>query len=303
MSRLYLIDTVYHIFRAFHALPATLTAPDGRPTNAVHGVLGIFSNLWRSEQVEYAVAVFESATGTFREELDPEYKANREPPDPNLKRQIPLVEQACRCLGIPTLALDGYEADDVMGALAHRAVAAGHSVTIVSNDKDLAQILALGGDIELLRLSGTGKNAKVERIRPEGVVELFGVPPELIPSWLALKGDTVDNIKGVPGIGQKTASKLLLEHGGLANLLAEPTRAGRYAGQLVALKDRLVRDLEVATIKTDLDLGFDGLDLERYRPIPLQGAVEFFEDLGMHRHLSAVEQLIFPEPTVAELWG
>lgn len=302
MQRLYVLDTMYHVFRAFHALPRTLTAPDGRPTNAVYGVLGIVRNLWKTEPVHHLVAVFETLEGTFREELDPEYKSHRPPVDPALKEQVPLVEEMLRRLGVATLSADGYEADDVMATLAVRAARAGHGTTLVTNDKDMAQVLQ-EGEVELLRLSGTGKSARIERIRPADVEGAFGVEARLIPSWLALRGDPVDNIKGLPGVGQKTAARLLREQGDLATLLEEPDRAGRFAGAMRQERDRLLRDLEIATVRTDVPLAFDGLPLERFRPGPMQDPCSFFEELGMSRMRSEVESLLAPEPTLFDLWG
>lgn len=304
MARLYILDTLYHIFRAYHALPPTLTARDGRPTNAVYGALGIVRSLFKTERVEHCVAVFESLEPTFRSELDPEYKANRPEAPAGLKIQIPLVLELFEKLGIPTLAVSGYEADDVMATLARRAREAGQGATIVSNDKDLAQVLALGGDVELLRLSGTGKQAKAERVGPEGVQELFGVPAGLIPSWLALRGDPVDNIKGVAGIGQKTAVKLLLEGGDLPTLLEHPERGGRFAQALRDERERLLRDLEIATVRLDVPLPFEGLPLESFRPGPVrEGAADFLRGLDMKSLLKTLEETLLPDPTIGDLWG
>lgn len=304
MARLYILDTLYHIFRAFHALPPTLTALDGRPTNAVYGAMGIVRALFKAERVEYVVAVFESVEPTFRSALDAEYKANRPPVAPGLKAQIPLTRELFEALGIPTLSVSGYEADDVMGTLACRCQDAGVGATIVSNDKDMAQVLRIGGDVELLRLSGTGKEARIDRVRPEGVTEFFGVSPELIPSWLALRGDSVDNIKGIPGIGQKTAVKLLTECGDLPSLLENPDQCGKFAAALRQDKERLLRDLDIATIRTDVDLPFEGLPLESFRPRPLrEDAPELLRELDMKTQLKALEGTLFPDPTVADLWG
>lgn len=299
--RIYLLDTLYHVFRAFHALPP-LKAPDGTPTNAVHGVLGILGNLWRQERIDGLVAVFESRERGFREELNPEYKATRPVVDPDLSCQIPLVRELCESLGIPTLSVEGFEADDVMATLARRITEHGHTAVVVSNDKDLAQVLHLG-DVELLRLSGSGKKARLERVRSEQVEGLFGVGPTLIPSWLALCGDSVDNLRGVDGIGSKTASKLLNEHGSLTALLEKPELAGRFGPCLTQEKTRLLRDLDLATVRDSLDLGFDGFPLEQVRPRPIRGAGELFLRLGMYRHLHQLESLLDPEPTIADLWG
>ncbi|MGI5842990.1 MAG: 5'-3' exonuclease [Candidatus Xenobium sp.] len=304
MARLYIFDTLNHIFRAFHALPATLTAPDGRPTNALYGILGIMRSLWRTQHVEHFVAVFESLEPTFRSTLDPEYKAHRPPTAPELKAQIPLAMELFEVLGIPTLGVEGFEADDVMGTLAARSRAEGHGATLVSNDKDLAQVLAGGGEVDLLRLSGTGKNAKVEKIGPDEVCGVFGVPPELIPSWLALRGDPVDNIRGIAGIGQKTAVKLLLDGGDLPTLLDHPELCGKFAPALRENRERLLRDLEIATVRLDVPLPFEGLPIDRFQPRPVAPeAAEHLRELGMKTLLKGLEETLFPDPTLLDLWG
>lgn len=304
VARLYIFDTLNHIFRAFHALPTTLTAPDGRPTNALYGILGIMRSLWRTQHVEHFVAVFESLEPTFRSTLDPEYKAHRPPTAPELKAQIPLAMELFEVLGIPTLSVEGFEADDVMGTLASRSRAEGHGATLVSNDKDLAQVLAGGGEVDLLRLSGTGKNAKVEKIGPDKVCGVFGVPPELIPSWLALRGDPVDNIRGIAGIGQKTAVKLLLDGGDLPTLLDHPELCGKFAPALRENRERLLRDLEIATVRLDVPLPFEGLPIDRFQPRPVAPeAAEHLRELGMKTLLKGLEETLFPDPTLLDLWG
>ena len=298
--RLYLVDTLYHIFRAYHALPSTLRSADGQATNAVHGVLGILRNLWKTSQVTHLGMVFESLSGIFREEISPDYKAHREPPPQDLLAQIPLVKEACRRLGLSLWEVERFEADDVIGTLARLAVEAGVAVTIVSNDKDMAQLLALPGDVELLRTSGSGKNATVERLRAEDVPRVFGVRADQIASFLALRGDAVDNIAGLKGVGAKTAAKWLAEAGDLEGLLAAPELAGkRWAPVLTDSQASLRRDLLLSTIRTDVPLEFS---LESFLPGPFDGLEEFFARLSMKRHLAEVESLL-PPATVDTLWG
>lgn len=299
MQRLYLVDTMFFIFRAFYAVPP-LSSPKGFPTNAVHGVLGLLRNLWQTEQFRHAVAVFESPGPTFRKELDSDYKANRAEAPVELRSQVAMVRVACECLGIRTIHVDGYEADDVIGTLARRAVESNRAVTIVSNDKDLAQILALSRFIELLR---SGKRGRPERVAGDEVTELYGVSPELIPSWLALRGDPSDNIKGVPGIGQKTATKLLNEHGDIHTFLEDPEKAGRFAPAFREGRERVLKDLSLATIRTDVDLGPEGFPEDGYALQPIDGAEEFFESLGMEGHLRRVRGLTHPGATLADLWS
>lgn len=299
MQRLYLVDTMYFIFRAFYAVPA-LTSPSGSPTNAVHGVLGLLRNLWQAERFKHVVAVFESPGPSFRKELDADYKANRAAAPVELRSQVAMVRVACECLGISTIHVEGYEADDVIGTLARKAVESDRAVTIVSNDKDLAQILALSRFIELLR---NGKGGRPERVRGDEVADLYGVPPHLIPSWLALRGDPSDNIKGVPGIGQKTATKLLNEHGDIHTLLEDPDKAGRFANAFREGRERVLKDLDLATIRTDVDLGPEGFPEDCYELSPIDGAEEFFDDLGMRGHLNRVRGLDLAQPTLADLWS
>lgn len=299
-SRLYLIDTLYHIFRAYYALPRTLRSQDGRPTNAVHGVVGILRTLWKTEKVTHIGAAFEELTGIFREEIFAEYKAHREPPPEDLLAQIPLVKEACRRLGLSIWEANRFEADDVIGTLARLALDDGMPVTIVSNDKDLAQLLALDGDIELLRASGSGKNAKVEKVRREDVPRVFGVEAHQIASFLALRGDAVDNIPGLKGVGEKTAAKWLAEAGDLEGLLANPDLAGKRWSPVVKDNEvNLRRDLELATIRTDVPLVYEA---ERFLPGQLDGLAGFFGALSMNRHRAEVESLLNPAPTVNDLW-
>jgi len=210
-----------------------------------------------------------------------------------------MVRVACECLGIRTIHVDGYEADDVMGTLARRAVEAQQPVTIVSNDKDLAQVLALSPSIELLR---TSQNGRPQRITSKEVHRMYGVAPELITSWLALRGDASDNIKGVKGIGQKTAVKLLTEHGDIHSLLAEPEKAGRFAAAFREERERILLDLNLATIRTDVDLGPEGFPTDGFRLRPMDGAIEFFQSLGMVGQVRKLQELDQEEATVADLW-
>lgn len=298
LQRLYALDMMFFIHRAFHAVP-DLRSPSGSPINALYGVVSLLRELWRLERYAHVVAVFESPTPSFRHQLDPDYKANRSPAAVELKAQVAMVRVACECLGITTLHAEGYEADDVMGTLARLGVEAGRPVTIVSNDKDLAQVLTLGPTIELLR---TSQNGRPERVDAKTVVNMYGVPPELIASWLAIRGDASDNIKGVKGIGQKTAVKLLLEQGDIHALLAEPDKAGRFASAFREQRERILLDFDLATIRTDVDLGDSSLPEDAYALAPIEGAIEFFQSLGMMGHVRQLQELTSPTATVAQLW-
>jgi len=299
MRRLYLLDMMFFIHRAYHAVPE-LRAPCGTPVNALYGVVKLLKTLWMVERFHHAAAVFESPGPSFRKILDPEYKANRTSPPTDLKCQVAMVRVACECLGITTLHVEGYEADDVIGTLARHANEREQAVTIVSNDKDLAQVLALGPRIELLRTSQSGRP---ERITSREVESMYGVAPELITSWLALRGDASDNIKGVKGVGQKTAVKLLNEVGDFHTFLEDPDKAGRFAPAFREERERRLLDLDLATIRTDVDLAPDGFPEDGFKLRPLDGAGEFFQDLGMMGQAREIASLNQPEATAADLWN
>ena len=298
MARIYLMDTMFHIYRAFHALPP-MSGPNGVPTQVVRGVVGILSNLWKSERMRHLACVFEPLDAGFRAQIDPNYKAHRPAVPEDLAIQVPLVEQACKALGIATFRHDPYEADDVIATLAVKAVQAGHEVVIVSNDKDLAQMCVYPG-VSLLRIKGSGKNTVMETIDSSRVESLFGVGAELIPSWLALNGDTVDNIPGIPGIGPKTACKLLQQLGGLPGLLDRASEAGRFADAIQQNRQQLLRNLDLATLRCQLPVDFS---LEAVTPGSFEGLADFYRGLGMKRHLEPLEGGLFQPQSVLELWS
>lgn len=213
MPSVYLIDASVYIFRAHFSLPATLTDGEGRPFNAAYGFANFLCDLLdRVQPREMAIAFDESLTSSFRNELYPLYKANREPAPPELKRQFLACAALARAAGLLTVASPRYEADDLIGTLAARAQARGQSVVIVSRDKDLAQLL--GTRDTLWDYAGN------VRLGPGAVAERFGVGPQQIPDYLALVGDAVDNIPGVRGVGPKTAAALLAHFPDLEALLA-----------------------------------------------------------------------------------
>lgn len=300
MSRLYLVDGLYHVFRSFYALPKTMQAPDGRPINVVHGILGFLRRLIHNEQARLALVALEQLTGIFREALYPEYKGNRAETDPRLLEQVPLVIEMCRCLGVATREVDGFEADDVMATVARIALAEGVGVTIVSSDKDLAQVLTLGDDIEMLTPGPAGSQDRASagdvRVRPADVQGRYGVPPALIPSLLALRGDAADNMRGLAGVGQKTAVALLLEFGSLEDVLEAPIPKAMLRTALQNERDRLLRDLEVVTVRYDVPLGEVRPVAETFALRPIRGAAAFFESLGMKR---AADEFA---PLEARLW-
>src|SRR5436190_7861989 len=215
---LYLVDGSSQMYRAYHAPVRTaegglLRNAQGRPTNAVYIFVTMLRKLLNEHKPEYIAASFDLPGRTFRDDLVTDYKANRMPMPDELAEQIPMVHAACEALGVPILTSERYEADDVIGTLATKAAAAGFDVVIVTMDKDFFQLVGDGVRVYNPRDDGTWYDAA-------GVSEKFGVAPQQVVDVLALMGDTIDNIKGVSGIGEKGARDLISQYGTLENLLA-----------------------------------------------------------------------------------
>ena len=236
--RVCLIDGSGFVFRAFHALPP-LTRGDGVPTNAVLGFCNMIYKLARDEKWDAIAVLFDTARATFRNDIYPAYKANRPEPPEALVPQFPLIRDATRAFGLPAIELPRFEADDLIAAYARQAVARGDSVTIVSSDKDLMQLV--GERVAML------DPMRMRRIGPEQVAEKFGVPPGKVVDVQALAGDSTDNVPGVPGIGVKTAAGLIQAYGDLDSLLAR-------AGEIPQPKRRenLVKHADLARVSREL---------------------------------------------------
>ncbi|MCA9672779.1 MAG: DNA polymerase I [Myxococcales bacterium] len=274
--KLFLIDTPGFIFRAYHALPP-LTSKDGLPTGAVLGFANMLVKLINDHAPTHVAAVFESGRSTYRSETYSEYKANRPPAPDELQIQFPMVREVIEGFRIPVLAAEGYEADDVIATLARRAADIGFDVTIVSSDKDLMQLVD-----RRVRLLDTMKGRVYDA---DAVREKFGVPPELLGDWLALVGDSSDNIPGVPGVGAKTATKLLLDHGDLEGVLRDgpAANAGKKLGEKLvehAESARLSRRLVQLMLDAPVVEHIDDLALEK----PDRDALfRLFSKLGFSR--------------------
>jgi DNA polymerase-1 len=246
---LYLLDAPIYVFRAYFSLPDTLRSPDGEPANAVYGFAGFLCKLLENERPSHIAAAFdESLTSSFRNDVYAPYKANRELPPPELERQFDLCKRFARAMGVRVYVSSRFEADDIIATVAGRARENGFRLVIVSRDKDLAQLLG-GGD-------KLWDGADGPRQGPRDIQARFGVPPRLIPDFLALTGDAVDNIPGVPGIGAKTAAALLQAFGSLDRLLAAIDRvpsldvrgAARAAAQLAAHREQALLSQRLATL-------------------------------------------------------
>ncbi|MBS1269691.1 MAG: DNA polymerase I [Gammaproteobacteria bacterium] len=199
---IYLIDASIYIFRSWFSLPDTLVSSDGSPVNAVYGFLRFLTGFFEATRpANMMVAFDQSSTTSFRNELYPEYKANREPAPPELKLQLEVCERLVEALGVSCLKHPRFEADDIIASVAVPARDNGYNVVVVSGDKDLSQVVQ-EGDL-------WWDYARDRKLDVQGVYDLFGVWPNQITDFLALVGDTVDNVPGVPGIGPKTASRLL----------------------------------------------------------------------------------------------
>ncbi|MDK2603844.1 DNA polymerase I [Vibrio vulnificus] len=250
---LILIDGSSYLYRAFHAYPGTMSNGD-IPTNAVYGVVNMLRSMMRQFASDRIAVVFDAKGKTFRDDMYPEYKANRPPMPDDLRCQIEPLHQVIKAMGLPLIVIEGVEADDVIGTLAYQASQQGMPVLISTGDKDMAQLVD-----DNITLINTMTNVVMDR---EGVIEKFGIPPELIIDYLALMGDKVDNIPGVPGVGDKTATALLQGIGGLSKLydhLDDIAALGfrgskTMAQKLVDNKDNALLSYQLATIKLDVAL-------------------------------------------------
>jgi len=285
---LYLVDGSGYIFRAYYAI-RSLTTSDGFPTNALYGFTQMMVRLVEDEQPDFLAVVFDAPGPGFRHELYPEYKANRGEKPEDLVPQLPLVRDIVNAYNIPALELDGFEADDIIATLARMAEDEDVDTVIVSSDKDLMQLV----DDECVMLD-TMKNVRYDAA---GVAEKMGVPPAQILDLLALMGDSSDNIPGVPGVGPKTAQKLLADFESLDGVYANLERIkGKRKQTLADNKDNAYLSKRLATLRTDVPLGLGLEDLARKDPnraalAELFGRLEF----------KAWQREYLDEPTEEEL--
>ncbi len=256
---LILVDGSSYLYRAFHALPE-LTNAAKEPTGAIHGVLSMLNKLLREEPADRIAMVFDAPGKTFRDDLYKEYKANRPPMPPDLRAQVDPLLSAIEANGWPLLRVAGVEADDVIGTLAVRAATAGMRVVIVTGDKDMAQLVT--DRITLLDTMPRGPSRTPRPTDAAGVVERFGVRADQIIDYLALVGDSSDNIPGVPKVGAKTAVALLQHFDHVDDILASPEQVAELsvrgakglAARIVENRDILLLSRELATIRTDVEL-------------------------------------------------
>lgn len=245
-NTLYLVDGSSYIYRAYYAI-RHLSSPSGHPTNAIYGFIQMLLKLLKDYEPQHLAVVFDAGRTTFRTELYPEYKANRLAMPDDLRLQIEPIKQVVQHFNIPTIQLPGFEADDIIGTLADRFSEMGGKVVVVTGDKDLMQIVS--DKVTLL------DTMKMKESGIADVIERFGVPPELVIDILGLAGDTSDNIPGVPGIGEKTATKLITEFGSLDALLERANEVkGKNGEKLREFGEQAILSRKLATIERNIPL-------------------------------------------------
>ena len=255
---LYIVDALNFLFRAFHALPP-LTTTKGVQTGAVYGLCQMLLRIVREQSPSHLCVVFDAPGGNFRNQIYAEYKAHRPPMPPELASQIELVNQVIDAFGIQTLAVPGFEADDVIATVTHLAVAAGMEVVICSSDKDLMQLCT-----DEVTVLDTMKN---RRLGPAEVKEKFGVAPAQVGDVLALMGDSIDNVPGVDGIGPKTASELINRFGSLAALYEHVAEVkGKKGEAIAAARERVETSRALVALREDVPLPKALVDLHRIEP-------------------------------------
>lgn len=279
-DRVTLIDGTGLVYRAWHALPRSLKTTTGLHTNAIFGFAQMFRKVLAGRFPRYGAVVFDAPGGTFRTELDPGYKASRPPMPGELRAQLPLIDRLVTAHNFPILRVPGVEADDVIGTLATRALAAGHEVWIVSGDKDFAQLVTS----DRVRLYDSTQDVVYDSSR---LFKRFGVQPEQFVDWLALVGDAVDEIPGVRGIGKQGAADLLRDHRTLDAVLdAAEAIGGRVGGALTRGAAAARHSRELARIRCDLPLDVDLTALELTFPTP-EALDAIYLELEFHSLLSA----------------
>ena len=250
---LLLVDGSSYLYRAFHAMP-DLRNPSGEPTGAIYGMINMLRRARQEIPTTHIACIFDAKGPTFRDEWYPQYKANRSPMPEDLVKQIEPIHAVVKALGWPVIMVPGVEADDVIGTLARQASELGWQTVISTGDKDLAQLVNAN-----VTLINTMSNEKLDR---QGVINKFGIPPELIVDFLTITGDTVDNVPGVPKAGPKTAVKWLTEFGSLDQLVAHANQIKGVVGEnLRNSLDWLGHAKKLLTVKVDCQLDAHLTDL------------------------------------------
>src|SRR5258707_2498024 len=280
-KKLFLVDAMAHIYRAFFApMPQRLTGPGGVPTNVPFLFGNILRRLIKDYQPDYVGIVFDPPGATFRDKLFEKYKAQGQPMPDEMRVQLPFVRRLCEAMRLPVLEVKGYEADDVIGTMAVKAGKHNLEVLIISNDKDMMQLV--GKNIRTLRTGSGGAKADII-VDGKKVEEILGVPPEKVIDLMALLGDTVDNIPGAKGIGEKGATELIQKYGSVENALDHAAEVSnkRYREALQQQRAQVMLSKQLATLATQVPVELDLKALERGEPdVPALSAL--YRELGFN---------------------
>jgi DNA polymerase-1 len=279
-KKLFLVDAMAHIYRAFYAPMMRMNAPSGIPTKVPFLFLNIVKRILKDYKPEYVGIVFDTSKPTFRDKLFEKYKAQRPPMPDEMRIQLPYVRRLCEAMNLPIVELDGYEADDVIGTLAKLGTARKLDVLVISNDKDMMQLV--NGGVKILRTGSGGAKADTI-VDAKKVEEILGVPPEKVIDLMALLGDTVDNIPGAKGIGEKGATELIQKYGSVESALqhAGEVTNKRYREALQQQVEQVMMSKQLAAITTDVPLELDVEKLKVRDPDP--AALEaLYRELGFN---------------------
>ncbi|HEX4546349.1 MAG TPA: DNA polymerase, partial [Candidatus Acidoferrum sp.] len=278
-KKLFLVDAMAHIYRAFYApMPQRLIGPGGIPTNVPFLFGNILRRLIKDYQPDYIGIVFDPPGATFRDKLFEKYKAQRQPMPDEMRLQLPFVRRLCEAMRLPVLEVRGYEADDVIGTMAVKAGKQNLEVLIVSNDKDMMQLV--GKNVRTLRTGSGGAKGDII-VDEKRVEELLGVPPEKVVDYMALLGDTIDNIPGAKGIGEKGAAELIRKYGSVEGALdhANEVSNKRYREALQQQREQVLMSKQLAAIATDAPVEVKVEELEM-RPPNGAALAELYRELG-----------------------
>src|SRR5437870_84443 len=299
-KKLFLVDAMAHIYRAFYAPMNRMNAPSGIPTKVPFLFANILRRLIKDYQPDYIGIVFDTKGPTFRDKLFEKYKAQRPPMPDDLSVQIPYVRKLCEAMRLPILEFQGYEADDVIGAMATQAAKKQLDVLIVTNDKDMMQLV--GKNVRTLRTGSGGAKADV-LVDEKKVEEILGVPPEKVIDVMSLMGDTVDNIPGAKGIGEKGATELIQKYGSVEKALdrADEVSNKRYREALQQQRDQVLMSKQLAAISTDVPMKLDFEALERREP-DVPALASLYRELGFNSLLKELgtQAVAASRPAVSE---
>jgi DNA polymerase I len=279
-KKLFLVDAMAHVYRAFFAPMNRMNAPSGIPTKVPFLFNTILRRLLNDYKPDYVGIVFDTRQPTFRDKLFEKYKAKRPPMPDELSLQLPYVRRLCEAMRLPILELDGYEADDVIGCLAQKAARQNLDVLLVTNDKDMMQLV--DGNVRVLR-AGTGGAKNDVIVDAEKVKEILGVPPEKVVDVMSLMGDTIDNIPGAKGIGEKGATELIQRYGSVENALEHAAEVSnkRYREALQQQREQVLMSKQLATLATQVPVELDLPSLERRDP-DLAALSALYRELGFN---------------------